>query len=116
MKKKETEITETTPIEAEKKDVTPLRCLVGSLMAGSLATGLYALTYAIASTFAKKPITSDNLLVIKIGSAVRTLVVGVASMATFIFGFVAIGLILLAIQLIIQGFQKEKLSSSDGES
>jgi len=43
-------------------------------------------------------------------------VVGVASMATFIFGFVAIGLILLAIQLIIQGFQKEKLSSSDGES
>jgi hypothetical protein len=37
-------------------------------------------------------------------------------MATFIFGFVAIGLILLAIQLIIQGFKKEKLSPSDGES
>ena len=34
MKKKETEITETTLIEAEKKDVTPLRCLVGSVMAG----------------------------------------------------------------------------------
>ena len=116
MTKKETEIKEITPIEAEKKDVTPLRCLVGSVMAGGLATGLYSLTYAIASTFARKPITSDNLLVIKIGSAVRTLVVGVASMATFIFGFVAIGLILLAIQLIIQGFKKEKLSHSDGES
>jgi hypothetical protein len=116
MKKNETEIKETTSIEAEKKEVTPLRCLVGSVMAGGLATGLYSLTYAIASTFAKKPLISDNLLVLKIGAAVRTLVVGVASMATFIFGFVAIGLILLAMQLIIQDFKKEKLSPSDGES
>lgn len=116
MTKKETKIQATSPTKTEKIETTPLRCLVGSVMAGSLATGLYTLTYAIASTFAKKPITSDNLLVIKIGAAVRTLVVGVASMATFIFGFVAIGLVLLAIQLIIQGFKKEKMTPTDGES
>ncbi|MEB3310677.1 MAG: DUF3082 domain-containing protein [Snowella sp.] len=95
-----------TPVETDQKEVTPLRCLVGSTMSGALALGLYSLTSAIATTFATKPITSDNLLVIKIGSAVRTLVVGVASLATFIFSFVAIGLILLAIQLIIQRFTK----------
>ncbi len=95
-----------TPVETDQKEVTPLRCFVGSTMSGALAFGLYSLTSAIATTFAAKPVTSDNLLVIKIASLVRTLVVGVASLATFIFSFVTIGLILLAIQLIIQGFTK----------
>jgi len=116
MMKKPTEIEAINPTESPKKEVNPLNCLLGSVMAGGFATGLYLLTYAIASTFAKKPITSDNLFVIKIGAAVRTLVVGVASMATFIFGFVAIGLILLAIQLVIQGFKKQKMSPSEGKS
>lgn len=108
-KKTETPTNPTT-VETDQKEVTPLRCLVGSSMSGALALGLYSLTSAIATTFATKPMTSDNLLVIKIGSAVRTLVVGVASLATFIFSFVAIGLILLAIQLVIQGFSKSNES------
>lgn len=108
MSDKKTETPKTiTPVETEQKEVTPLRCFVGSGMSGALAFGLYSLTSAIATTFATKPITSDNMLVIKIGSAVRTLVVGVASLATFVFSFVAIGLILLAIQLVIQGFSKQ---------
>ncbi len=114
MTNKSSENKKITQAKVEKKEVTPFNCLVGSVISGALTSGLYALTYAIASTFAKKPITSDNLFVIKIGAAVRTLVVGVASMATFIFGFVAIGLILLAIQLVIQSFKKEKISPSDG--
>lgn len=90
---------------------TPLRCLTGALMAGGLAIALYYLTTSIAQTFASKPIHSSNPLVINIGAAVRTLVVGVSTLATSIFGIVAIGLVALAIQLSIQQLTK-RLSSS----
>ena len=96
------------PTTDPKKDVTPLRCLLGLSISAALAWGLYSLTSAIAITFATKPILSQNQIVQRIGSAVRTLVLGVASMATFIFGFVAIGLILLAIQLVIQSLVPKK--------
>jgi hypothetical protein len=96
------------PTTDPKKDVTPLRCLLGSSISAALAWGLYSLTSAIAITFATKPILFQNQIVQRIGSAVRTLVLGVASMATFIFGFVAIGLILLAIQLVIQSLVPKK--------
>jgi hypothetical protein len=58
---------------------------------------------AIATTFASKPIHSDNQIVINIASAVRTLVVGVVALGMGIFSIVTIGLLALAIQLLIQG-------------
>ena len=85
-----------------KPPVTPLRCLLGATISGALAWGLYGLTAAIAIRFATKPMVSDNLFVQRIAAAVRTLVLGVASLGTFIFGFVALGLILLATQLLWQ--------------
>ncbi len=84
------------------KEVTPLRCLIGSTISGSLAVAMYSLTYSIAHTFATKPLTSTKPIVLRIGSLVRTLVVGMASLGTFIFAFVAFGLILLAIQLTLR--------------
>ncbi len=103
------------PPKLEKKapvPPTPLRCLVGSGISASLAWGLYLLTSAIAVSFASKPMLSDKAIVQRIASAVRTLVLGLASLGTFIFAFVAIGLILLMIQLILQ----KQPSSNDGES
>ncbi|PPS44140.1 DUF3082 domain-containing protein [Chroococcidiopsis sp. TS-821] len=94
-----TETTNTTP--------TPLRCLTGSLISGGLAIALYSLTSAIAQTFATKPIHSDNPAVINIASAVRTLVVGITALGTGIFGLVALGLIGLAIQILIQQATKK---------
>jgi Protein of unknown function (DUF3082) len=91
----------------ERQKATPLKCFVGSGIASSLAIALYFLTASIAHTFATKPVTSTNQLVIRISSAVRTLVVGMASLGTFIFGFVALGLVLLAIQLTIQSFREK---------
>lgn len=95
--------------ESPQKKVTPLNCFVGSAISGSLGFALYCLTNSIVQTFASKPLTSPNPLVIKIGSLVRTLVIGVASLGTFIFFFVAFGLILLAVQLL---FQKDQSSSA----
>jgi hypothetical protein len=94
----------TTPIN--KNNVSPARCFLGSLISGGLSLGLYHLTYSIAANFASRPVTSSNMLVIKISSAVRTLVMGVSALGTFIFGFVAIGLIALALQLIVQNVRR----------
>jgi hypothetical protein len=84
-----------TDIPPNQQKVTPLRCLIGSAMAGTLGVGLYSLTVSIATSFAKHPLISDKLLTLRLSTLVRTLVVGVASLGTFIFGFVAFGLILL---------------------
>ena len=85
--------------ESPSQEVSPLSCLVGSFLAGMLGYGLYILTNSIVHSFYSKPLISSNLLIIKLGSLVRTLVMGVASLATFICFFIAFGLILLACQL-----------------
>ncbi|HEY9803157.1 MAG TPA: DUF3082 domain-containing protein [Leptolyngbyaceae cyanobacterium] len=87
---------------------TPLRCITGAAISGGLGYALYLLMISIATTFAKKPIHSDNQLVISLTSAVRTLVVGVVALGTGIFGIVTIGLLALAVQLLIQQLTKPK--------
>lgn len=81
---------------------SPLRCFIGAILAGVLAYALYNMTSAIGLSFATKPITSDSLVVQRISSAVRTLVVGMSAMGTGIFGLATVGLFGLGIQLIIQ--------------
>ncbi|MEB3174360.1 MAG: DUF3082 domain-containing protein [Cyanobacteriota bacterium] len=97
------------PPEAELKPaVTPLRCLTGSVLSGAFAWGLYRLTAAIAVSFATKPLLSSSLIAQRISAAVRTLVLGVAALGTFIFAFVALGLVLLALQLLFQSLISSK--------
>jgi Protein of unknown function (DUF3082) len=78
------------------------RSFSGAAIAGALAVAAYSLTHSIAITFATKPIHSDNLTAIKLSIAVRTLVVGVCSLATFVFALATIGLIALGIQTLLQ--------------
>lgn len=102
----EQEKNEISPVENVAEKVTPLRCLLGAFISGGLTYGMYSLTAAIIGTYGSKPIASKNQLAINIASAVRTLVMGVSTLATFIFAFVTVGLILLAIQLTFQGLRK----------
>lgn len=99
------------PNSAEETSI--LRCITGSLIASAFASGLYLLTASIAQTFASKPTHSDNITVIKISSAVRTLVVGMAALGTGIFALAALGLMGLAIQLFIQRLMKKSEQHSD---
>ena len=108
MKKKET-----ATAEAKTNEVTPLRCLIGATISGSLAIALYSLTTSIVNTFSTKPLTSNNQLVMRIGALVRSLVVSAVSLGTFVFGIVAVGLILLAIQLSIQSLKARFPTASD---
>jgi hypothetical protein len=88
--------------DSKIKKATPFQCFTGAAISGSLAYLLYLLTSSIAATFAAKPLLSGNQFVTRIAAAVRSLVVSVVSLGTFVFAIVTIGLILLAIQLLIQ--------------
>jgi Protein of unknown function (DUF3082) len=103
-----------TPQADTKVQVTgsPLRCLTGALISGGMAFAAYSLMIAIANNFATKPVHSINPLVIKISSAVRTLVVGVVALGSGIFGIVAIGLVALGMQLLVQQLTKQKSSDN----
>ena len=84
------------------KEVSPLSCFSGSFVAGTLAILVYRMMIAIATTFANKPVTSDNPTVINLSAAVRTLVVGIVALGAGVFGIAALGLFLLGIQLTIK--------------
>jgi hypothetical protein len=89
---------------------SPLRCLIGAIISGGVGYGCYLLMMSIATSFANKPIHSDNQLALRISSAVRTLVLGVAALGTGIFFLVALGLLALAIQLLWQQFTSKQES------
>ena len=103
---------ENTASEEKKvQKVTPLQCLTGATISGSLAYLLYLLTASITATFATKPLPTTNAFTMRIAAAVRSLVVSVVSLGTFVFGIVALGLFLLAIQVSLQTL-RDKFSAS----
>jgi hypothetical protein len=69
-------------------------------MAGTIALLFYKMLTAIATTFANKPVVSDNITVVNLSAAVRTLVLGTIALGTGVFGMAAIGLFLLGLQMI----------------
>ncbi|OUL37420.1 hypothetical protein BV372_02300 [Nostoc sp. T09] len=85
---------------------SPLRCVTGAIISGGLGYALYSLMIAIATSFANKPIHSDNQLVVRLTSAVRTLVVGLVALGSGIFALVAVGLLALAVQILVQKLKK----------
>ncbi|PLZ97610.1 hypothetical protein CEN45_09005 [Fischerella thermalis CCMEE 5198] len=87
---------------------TPSRSLIGAVISGALAFAAYSLMSAIATSFAAKPLHSDNVIVLRISSAVRTLVLGIAALGSGVFAIVAIGLVALAIQLFFQQLAKRE--------
>lgn len=96
-------VNETDPKQADySTQATPLRCFGGSLTAGGLAFLAYQLTLSVATTFANKPISSDNSMVVGITTAVRTLVMGMVALGTGVFGVAALGLAALGVQLLLK--------------
>ncbi len=90
---------------------TPLRSLTGASMAAAMGLLLYRLTTSIMKSFADHPTISHNTIVVNLSAAIRTLVVGLATMATGIFAFVTLGLVALAIQAVVQSLRSPKPES-----
>ena len=94
-----------TPSDSSPSDSampSPLRCLIGAIIAAAIAFGAYNLMHAIALSFASKPIASTNVTVVNITVAVRTLVVGIMALATGVTSLAAVGLMGLGIQLLLR--------------
>jgi hypothetical protein len=101
------------PTTSQEKLPSPLRCLSGALISGGFAIALYFVSSSISQSFGSKPIASTNPTAINIAIAVRTLVVGLSMLATFIFALVAVGLIAVTIQSSIQYLKNRNASQSD---
>ncbi len=95
-----TNSTSTTATPNEQPGV--VRCWTGAAIAAAIAYACYQMTVAIATTFAAKPVLSNNVATLNIAVAVRTLVVGICALGTGVFGLAALGLFALGIQLIVQ--------------
>ena len=97
-----------TTNESLDKKITPVRCFMGSAISGGLSFAIYTLFNSISQTYAAKPLVMSSALALRISVAVRTLVTGVVALGASVFAFVALGLFLLGIQLVVQGFQAGK--------
>jgi hypothetical protein len=96
------------PEQDEGKALTPLRSLTGAFLSATMALLLYRLTIAVIRSFAEHPTITHNQVAINLSVAVRTLVIGLVTMATGIFALVTLGLIALAVQLAIQKLRHPK--------
>jgi Protein of unknown function (DUF3082) len=100
-----------SPKSLNPKSPSPLQSLTGALMAAAIGLLLYRLTTSIMQSFAAHPTVSHNTIVVNLSAAIRTLVVGLATMATGIFAFVTLGLVALAIQAVVQSLRNPKPES-----
>lgn len=103
---------ESASASANLKQVTPLRCLIGAVLSGVFAFGMYLMTHAIAVSFATHKVTSSNQAVQRISAAVRTLVVGLTTLGMGVFGLATLGLLALGIQLTIRQLRQKPESGS----
>jgi hypothetical protein len=87
---------------------TPGRCFRGAAISGGLAFVLYGFTQSIIRVLAGVPIPNKSVTAANISIAVRTLVVGMSTLATAIFAIATLGLLGLGIQLLIKGRQPEQ--------
>lgn len=88
---------------------TPLQCFLGSIVAGGIAFLIWQLTQSIAISFASTPIVSENHIVVRISTAIRTLVVGMSSLGTGVFALACVGLFGLGIQLLLTKKSEDNL-------
>ncbi|MBD0302484.1 MAG: DUF3082 domain-containing protein [Tolypothrix sp. T3-bin4] len=94
------------PTKTQETLPSLFNCVTGALISGGIAIALYFLTSSIAQTFASKPLASTNPTALNISVAVRTLVVGISTLATTVFGIVGAGLVVVSIYVSIQQLKK----------
>lgn len=82
--------------------VTPLRCFLGGIVAGAIAVFFYHSAEVVAGIFAKTPIHTENFIVLRMSTAIRTLVIGMFALGAGVFGMAAFGLTGLGFQTLFK--------------
>ncbi len=96
------------PQEENQEKITPFRCFTGASISAGLAVAAYLLTKSVILTYSTIPIKFNNQMATSIASTVRTLIMGITTMATFLFVMVTVGLVALGIKLIIDNYTSVK--------
>ena len=102
----ETPTTKQTPTTTETP-TSPFRSLTGAVISGGLGYAMYNLMINIATNFANKPIHSHNPVTLRISSLIRTAIVGMIGLGTTVFAVVALGLLALTVQLVLEQNKKK---------
>jgi len=90
------------------------RAFVGAAIAATGGLLFYKLLSATATSFANSPVTSDNVTVVNLSAAVRTLVLGTMALGAGVFGMTAIGLLLLGLQMTQKRLSGQKTLTTEG--
>ena len=73
----------------------PLSFLIGSITSFILFIAFYKLSIAISIYFTTHKPTNDSEIVQNISSSLNTLIIGLSFLATFSFGFIGLGLLIV---------------------
>ena len=85
----------------EKKEIVnqtekgPLSFLTGSITSFTLFIAFYKLSIAISIYFSIHKPTNNSEIVQNISSSINTLIIGLSFLATFSFGFIGLGLLIV---------------------
>jgi len=89
----------------------PLSFLSGALTAGLLAWLSYGLSLRMVQYYALHPPHYSARIAQSIATALETLIVGIAFLATFSFGFIGLGLSLVFVRSLLPGAQPSPAGS-----
>ncbi|NJK34454.1 MAG: DUF3082 domain-containing protein [Oscillatoriales cyanobacterium SM2_2_1] len=78
--------------------MTALNHFLGAAIASALATGMYFFTAMVTEKLGATPLPDGATLAAKLTALVRAALLAVSAGATMIFGIIALGLFLLALQ------------------
>jgi hypothetical protein len=108
---KEIDVSASKPSASESKRITPLRCFLSAIVAGAIALFFYNSAGVIAGIFAQTRVESDNFIVLRMSSAVRTLVIGLFALGAGVFGMAAVGLTGLGLQTLFKNAPEQPSDS-----
>lgn len=91
------------PAALEGRRKGPLSFLSGALTSGLLCLLCLRLSRGLAVYFALHPATSSSRIGQSIATGLKTLLVGMSFLATFSFGFIALGLALVLVKSLLPG-------------
>ncbi|MFZ9270871.1 MAG: DUF3082 domain-containing protein [Prochlorococcaceae cyanobacterium] len=97
-------MSDSTAAETPKRK-GPLSFLSGALTAGLLAWLSYGLSLRMVQYYALHPPHYTARIAQSIATALETLIVGIAFLATFSFGFIGLGLSLVFVRSLLPGAQ-----------
>ena len=102
-----------TPDSSQTPRKGPLSFLSGALTAGLLSWLCFGLSRKMALYYVLHPPHYSSSIAQSIATALKTLIVGMSCLATFSFGFIALGLALVFVRSVVQTVTR---AASDDQS